>query len=94
MKLCNDKVFKIIYKLYITLIDGKILNIFTDIKSSQASLVCGATPQKFINIKEFWSKELPPKPKTLQYGISPLHSWIGFFECILHTVLDKTFATK
>ena len=75
MELPNNKVLKINYKLYIyiTLIDGKILNILTDTKSSQACPICGATPQKFINIKEFRSKEFTPKPKT-QYGISPLHS--------------------
>ena len=84
MKLPNDKILKINYKLYMTLIDGKILNILTDTKSSQACPICGATPQKFINIKEFRSEEFTPKPKTLQYGISPLHSWIRFFECILH----------
>ena len=67
-----------------TLIGGKILNILTDTKLSQACPVCGATPQQFINIKEFRSKEFTPKPKTLQYEISRLHSWIRFFECILH----------
>ena len=67
-----------------TLIDGKILNILTDTKSSQVCPICGAAPLKFIDVKEFRSKEVTPKPKTLQYGISPLHSWIQFFECILH----------
>ena len=72
-----------------TLIDGKILNILTDTKSSQACPVCGATPQKFINIKEFRCKDFTPKPKTPQYGISPLHSWFDFLNayCIYH--IDK-----
>ena len=60
MELPNDKVLKINYKLYMTLIDGKILNILTDTKSSHACPICGATPQKFINIKEFRSKEFTP----------------------------------
>ena len=84
IELSNDKVLKINYMLYMTLIDSKILNILTDTKPNQACPICGATPQKFINIKEFRSKEFAPKPKSLQYGISPLHSWIRFFECILH----------
>ena len=67
-----------------TIIDGKILNILTKTKSSLACPIFGATPQKFINIKESRSKEFTPKPKTLQYGTCPLHSWIEFFECILH----------
>ena len=84
MELPNDKVLDS-YKLYMTQIDGKILNILTD--TNQAKLnqaICGATPLKFLNIQEFRSKEYTPKLKTLQYGISPLHSWIQFFECILH----------
>ena len=76
MELPNDKVLKINYKLYMTLIDGKILNIITDTKLNQASSICGATPQKFINIKEIRSKEFTPKPNFLQCGISPLHSWV------------------
>ena len=60
MKLPNDKVLKINYKLYMTLIDGKILNILTNTKSNQACPICGVTLQKFINIKEFRSKEFIP----------------------------------
>ena len=41
-----------------TLIDGKTLNILIDTKSRQACPIYGATPQKFINIKEFRSEEL------------------------------------
>ena len=84
MELPNDKVLKINYKLYMTLIDGKVLNILTDTKSSQACPICGATHQKFINIKDFRCKQFTPKPKTLQYRISQLHSWIRIFECMLH----------
>ena len=57
-ELPNDKVLKINYKLYMTLIDNKILNILSDTKSSQACTICRATPQKFINIKEYRSKNL------------------------------------
>ena len=63
MELPNDKVLKINYKLYMTLIDGKTLNILTDTKSSQACPNCGATP--LINIKELQSKEFIPKSKAL-----------------------------
>ena len=38
LELPNDRVLKINYKLYMTLIDGKILNILTDTKSSQPVL--------------------------------------------------------
>ena len=36
-------------------------------------------------MQEFKTAELfKPIPNTLQYGISPLHAWIRFFECIVH----------
>ena len=81
-----------------TLIDGKILNTLTKTKSSLACPIFGATPQKFVSIKESRSKEFTPKPKTLQYGISPLHSLIRFFECILHILyrhgIEKMAGTR
>lgn len=66
------------------LIDGTILNILTETKSNQACPICGAAPQKFANTTDFKCNEFTLKPNSLQYGISPLHSWIRFFKCILH----------
>ena len=68
-----------------TIIDGKILNILTGTKSNQACPICGATPNDFVKVQEFKTAEFfEPKPNTLQYGITPLHAWIRFFECIVH----------
>jgi len=61
-----------------------MLNGLTDIKSSQACPICGATPKNFLNIKHFKSKQFKPKENNLKYGISPLHYWIRFFEFVLH----------
>ena len=55
MELPNDKALKTNYKLYMTLIDGKILNILTDTKSSQVFPICGATHLKFIDTKKLRS---------------------------------------
>ena len=68
MELPNYKVLKINYKLYMMLIDGKILNILTYTKLSQACPICGATPQKFINIKEFRSKEFTQSQSSNLYN--------------------------
>ena len=80
----TNKVISIQPLLYMTLIDGKVLNILTGTKSNQACPICGSTPIQFRNITNFDEPAFCPKPNTLQYGISPLHSWIRFFECILH----------
>jgi len=80
----GDNLLRIKYKLFMTLIDGKILNILTGNKCSQSCPICGATPQKFAKVEDLRSEVFEPKPNTLQYGISPLHAWIRFFECIIH----------
>lgn len=72
------------FKLCLTLIDGKILSILTGTSSSQACPICGATPAKFLTVKDFKSDVFKPKQDSLQYGVSPLHCWIRFFESILH----------
>lgn len=70
--------------LCMTLIDGKTLATLTNTKSSQACQICGATPADFLKISDFRSVKFMPKSDSLQYGISPLHCWIRFLECILH----------
>lgn len=83
--LLNGKVIKIKYTMFMTLIDGKVLNVLTGTKSSQACPICGATPSNFLKIEDFkTSKVFTPKANSLQYGLSPLHAWIRFFECIIH----------
>lgn len=80
----DDKILRVKFNLHMTLIDGKVLNVLTDTKSSQSCPICGATPKVFQRTFNFDSSIFDPKPNTLQYGISPLHAWIRFFECILH----------
>lgn len=80
----NEKRLRIRFDLHMTLIDGKVLNALTDTKSSQACPICGATPKTFQSTTNFSSPVFKARPHTLQYGISPLHAWIRFFECILH----------
>jgi len=69
-----------------TLIDGKVLNIITGTKSMQSCPICQATPKQFNNLENIKCETeiFLPNPKSLQYGISPLHCWIRFLECCLH----------
>lgn len=70
------------FSLHLTLIDGKVLNVLTDTKSSQVCPICKCTPKQFndvVNVDNFI-----PDPNALQYGISPLHSWIRVLECCLN----------
>lgn len=69
--------------LFLTLIDGKVLNIITNTKSMQTCPICHATPKQFNNLSNKQTVFVP-EPNSLQYGLSPLHAWIRIFECVLH----------
>jgi len=66
-----------------TLIDGKVLNILSGTNSCQSCPICGAKPKQLLDIKHINSKVFIAKAHALQYGISPLHAWIRFFEFVL-----------
>lgn len=69
----------------LTLIDEKVLNVLTETASSQRCPICGANPKQILEIDNFNAPQFAPKKAdNLQYGISPLHAWIRFFECVIH----------
>lgn len=45
--------------------------------------ICGATPT-MMNSSEHLEEGFTANEDALNYGISPLHAWIRFFECLLH----------
>lgn len=71
------------FSLFLTLIDGKVLNIITGTKSMQTCPICHATPKLFNDLSKKSTDTFLPDPKSLMYGISPLHAWIRVFECLL-----------
>ncbi|XP_049304258.1 uncharacterized protein LOC125776435 [Bactrocera dorsalis] len=80
----DGKSVEVSFKLFLTLIDGKVLNIITGTRSNQACSICGATPKDFMNTSNYKSEVFHAKEETLKFGISPLHCWIRFFEFLLH----------
>lgn len=80
----EGKVINIHFKPFLTVIDGKVLSVLTDTKSSQACPICKATPKDFLSITDFGSEKFKAKEENLKYGLSPLHCWIRFFEFVLH----------
>lgn len=81
-KINNIKIF-VKYVGQMTLIDGKVLNILTGCNSCQCCPICGAKPTHLMNVNDFNSDIFDAKSQTLQFGISPLHAWIRFFEFVL-----------
>jgi len=80
----NKQSYTISFELKMTLIDGKVLNILTGTNSTQSCPICGAKPMQFMTITDLESDNFIPKsPQALEYGVSPLHAWIRFFEFVL-----------
>ena len=67
-------------QLLFTMVDGKICTSLSQYTSSQVCYICGAKPSEM-------NQDIINKPvnnEMLNFGISPLHSWIRCFECLLH----------
>ena len=70
--------------LQLTMIDGKIHNALSDVThSTQCCSVYGISPHN-MNDLEAVTKITDFPVSGLQYGLSTLHAWIRFFECLLH----------
>lgn len=80
----GDKEVVIKYATQMTLIDGKVLNTLTGTTSTQCCPICGVKPTELLETTDFYSGNFAPRPESLQYGASPLHAWIRFFEFVLN----------
>lgn len=50
--------------------------------SGQRCYICGATSKETVDIHKLSKKVL--KEESCQFGLSILHAYIRFFECIIH----------
>lgn len=67
----------------LTMIDGKICTALSTVTtSSQTCYICGAKPSEMNKPALILSK--PVDIASMKFGLSPLHSWIRFMECLLH----------
>lgn len=64
------------------MVDGKICNALTHTKSTQKCYICGATSKDFNSIDNLLKRDI--SVANLEFGLSILHAWIRFFECLLH----------
>jgi len=78
----DNKSFIVTHNLILAMVDGKICNALTDTTSTLKCFLCGATSKQFNLIDEMVKREV--KTDNLSFGISVLHGWIRFFECLLH----------
>lgn len=59
--------------------------------SSQSCYICGCTPKNYNNIEKI--KNMPTNSENFKFGLSTLHAWIRFLECILHVSYRREFET-
>ena len=69
------------------MIDGKVCNVFTGTTSAMRCYLCNVTAKDFDDIENM-NKQVIDVTK-FQYGLSSMHSWIRFFECLLHAGYKK-----
>lgn len=77
----NDKNYSIKHKLQLTMVDGKICSSLTE-SSSARCYICGSSPKEMNDIDLCLQKQV--RPETFEFFLSPLHSYIRFFEYFLH----------
>lgn len=74
--------FEVKSNLVLCMIDGKVCNALSAYTSSQVCYICGASPKNMNNLEALSNRNVDTN--MLEFGISPLHSWIRCFECMLH----------
>lgn len=78
----DEKSFEVMHNLVLTMVDGKVCNALTDTTSTQKCYLCGVTSKEFKSIEKMIQRDV--KTDNLEFGLSVLHGWIRFFECLLH----------
>lgn len=70
--------------MFCTLIYGKVMNVLTGGAGCVNCPICHAKPNQMNDRTNFGTSVFDSKPGALEFGMSPLHMWIRFFECLLH----------
>ncbi|CAH0546704.1 unnamed protein product [Brassicogethes aeneus] len=78
----NGQNISIKHSLVFTMIDGKVVNAISENNCTQKCYLCGCTSKDFNKIDLILKKEVDKS--KLEFGISSLHAWIRFLECVLH----------
>lgn len=76
----RGRTIEVIPKFLLTMIDGKVCNALASNAYTQRCYICGAIPKNMNKIEH----RTEVNEETLSWGLSPLHAYIRFMECILH----------
>ena len=64
------------------MVDGKVCNALASNSSTQKCYICGATSKEMNNLEVVMRKTA--NEQTFCWGLSTLHGYIRFMECLLH----------
>ncbi|CAH1962448.1 unnamed protein product, partial [Acanthoscelides obtectus] len=67
--------------LMLTMLDSSVGNVLSETNSTMKCIICGATPKDMNTLAGI---NRPPNVDNYRFGLSTLHCWIRFFECLLH----------
>ncbi|CAH1954928.1 unnamed protein product [Acanthoscelides obtectus] len=67
--------------MMLTMLDGSVGNVLSETNSTMKCIICGATPKDMNTLAGI---NRPPNVDNYRFGLSTLHCWIRFFECLLH----------
>ncbi|KAG8237915.1 hypothetical protein J437_LFUL018024 [Ladona fulva] len=70
------------HSLRLIMVDGNVCNAITNNRNTQKCIVCGAKQNEMNNIEQLLGRDI--NHNSCKLGISPLHSLIKTFECLLH----------
>jgi hypothetical protein len=84
----NDNNVQIDFQLYFTMLDGSVSNILSNTNATSKCFICGATPKEMNSMRV---TEKLPNTDNFRFGLSTLHCWIRFFECLLHISYRLSF---
>lgn len=78
----NGQQLAISHKFYSTMVDGKSINYLTENPSHGNCHICQAKPSQMNDFEAI--KQRQCNDEYYAFGISSLHCWIRFLECLLH----------
>ncbi|CAH1993504.1 unnamed protein product [Acanthoscelides obtectus] len=67
--------------MMLTMLDGSVGYVLSETNSTMKCIICGATPKDMNTLAGI---NRPPNVDNYRFGLSTLHCWIRFFECLLH----------
>jgi hypothetical protein len=90
--LADGRAISVKSKFYLTAIDGKVSSDIHGV-GYQCCSICQAKPNDMNDLDNFLSNDekFPINNTALLNGISPLHSWIRTFDCLLHLAYRMKF---